>query len=428
MGIFEDAMERTHHRTGGLPALIASHRKAAPGTHRVSRTNLSQQLWQLELHLPDSLPDLLDDVTSLANRSLDQNLFFGPAVLTACWPRMAALIAPHGAHFLCVYESTDDNTRQLRFFAPVQTAKVGLPARQVLQILSSDYAPLGTPLLDETIPVETLENLFQLLADPALKLPKIVDFIHQRQESKTYQALQTAAKNLGFETGTARQHRRALLTPNSDMHNSLSKKRRKEFSRQERRLAELGSLSIARYSSPETIADALDAFLMLESKGWKGRRGTALYNKKQTTAFARQMLTQLCDLQCAEITALKLDGKTIASLILFKQDGNWITWKITFDEAYAAYSPGVQLMVQTTQLMIQEPNFREADSLAIENHPMIDSLWRSRITILDFVIQLSDDTKQDLTRVLNAKSNLTRVRRFARNAQNQVWKIIRHRR
>ncbi len=112
----------------------------------------------------------------------------------------------------------------------------------------------------------------------------------------------------------------------------------KELTRRLKRLRELGEVEfvvIRNYS-----ADLIPRYLELESRGWKGRGGTA--------ALLDQRVAQLHD-SFARVTAangalyaceLRLDGKTIAMSINIRYDQQTVHWKTTYDEEYARYSPG----------------------------------------------------------------------------------------
>ena len=62
------------------------------------------------------------------------------------------------------------------------------------------------------------------------------------------------------------------------------------------------------------------------------------------------------------------------------------TWKIAFDEAFARFSPGAQLMLELPSRLFADGAVARIDSLAATDHPMIDHLWRDRIAIGTLVI------------------------------------------
>ena len=67
-------------------------------------------------------------------------------------------------------------------------------------------------------------------------------------------------------------------------------------------------------------------------------------------------------------------------------------WKIAYDEDYAYYSPGTQLLVQVTNDLLRDATLTHCNSLATPNHPLIDHVWSERLTIADRLIAVKPDT------------------------------------
>ena len=53
---------------------------------------------------------------------------------------------------------------------------------------------------------------------------------------------------------------------------------------------------------------------------------------------------------------LRVGEKPIAALIRFDHGGLSIPWKVAFDEEFAAFSPGKQLMCDETRRWLADPN------------------------------------------------------------------------
>ena len=78
-----------------------------------------------------------------------------------------------------------------------------------------------------------------------------------------------------------------------------------------------------------------------------------------------------------------LDGRAIAAIVTLRSgDAAWC-WKIAYDEAFARYSPGVQLLLDVTEALLADPRIARADSCATPDHPMIDHIWRERLSLSD---------------------------------------------
>ena len=78
-----------------------------------------------------------------------------------------------------------------------------------------------------------------------------------------------------------------------------------------------------------------------------------------------------------------VDGRPIASTVTLRSgDAAWF-WKIAYDEAFARYSPGVMLTIAVTEALVDDPGIARTDSCATADHPMIDRIWRERLTLSD---------------------------------------------
>nr|WP_246409772.1 GNAT family N-acetyltransferase [Kaistia hirudinis] len=172
-----------------------------------------------------------------------------------------------------------------------------------------------------------------------------------------------------------------LLRPGAaPLRDTLERRRRKEFARQWRRLAEQGELAFRRLRDGPDFERAALAFLALEAGGWKGRQGTALAADPKSRSFAlAALLGSLPGM--ATIDELLLGGDPIAMLASFQSGGRAVSWKIAYDERFARFSPGVQLMLEASDAWAAAGDVALVDSLAAAGHPMIDGLWPDRIRI-----------------------------------------------
>lgn len=417
MGVFETILAQSSRKPGGLTRVIERRAVKRDPMLRTSTTALTSHLWELELVPAFGLIRLCDDIDKLAANTLDQNIFFETPVLRSAWPRLTSLLAPHGCWMLCLWESTGSG-RDLRLFMPVRLNKVGFPARKVLEPLANQFMPLGTPMIDRDCSDEAAETLLRLLADPNLRLPGVVDFTWQREGSESQLILERAAKNLGLQSKRNASFQRAALFPDPDKSieplPTLSKKRMRELKRQLRKLDEISPTEFTCASNSDSVHNAIEGFLTLELMGWKGRKGTALYNHKKIAAFSRQIVSELASANQCEIFSLTQNNKPIASLILLGRNGRLVPWKMAFDERLSAYSPGMQVMVEATRSLKQRANFVEADSLAVTDHVMMNRVWPDRIKITDLTVALRPEDKRLVEKVINAKRRVRWAKSFAK--------------
>jgi CelD/BcsL family acetyltransferase involved in cellulose biosynthesis len=170
------------------------------------------------------------------------------------------------------------------------------------------------------------------------------------------------------------------LTPQAYFDASMSGKKRKELRRQHTRLAEQGALEFERLTDDAGLAGWTDAFLSLEGAGWKGREGSALACDPAKATFFRDALAGAAAHGRLERLALTLDDAPIAMLANFVTPPGAYSFKTTYDERYARFSPGVLLQRENLNLLARA-DIAWADSCAAADHPMIERIWREKRTI-----------------------------------------------
>lgn len=189
----------------------------------------------------------------------------------------------------------------------------------------------------------------------------------------------------------------STLAPDAYLEEALPGKKRKELRRQFNRLAEQGTVRFERTTDDGGLAEWLRAFLELERAGWKGEAGSALASHPATSALFVQALTGATARGRLERLSLLLDGKPIAMLANFITPPGAFSYKTTFDERFARYSPGVLLQRENLSLL-REENIAWCDSCASADHPMIDHLWRERRAIGRVNIAIGGTARQALFR------------------------------
>lgn len=177
---------------------------------------------------------------------------------------------------------------------------------------------------------------------------------------------------------------RALLSsrdaPETYLEAALSGKKRKELRRQFMRLSEQGDLVFERREDSAGLGDWIARFLALEAAGWKGAAGSALAADPATAHLFRESIAGAAARGRLERLTLSLDGEPIAMLASFLTPPGAFSYKTTFDERYARFSPGVLLQRENLAILEQE-GIAWTDSCAAVDHPMIDHIWRERRTI-----------------------------------------------
>jgi CelD/BcsL family acetyltransferase involved in cellulose biosynthesis len=175
------------------------------------------------------------------------------------------------------------------------------------------------------------------------------------------------------------------------LERTIGGKKRKELRRQRKRLADEGIVTRSATRDPAAIGQALSDFLKLEAGGWKGRAGTAASADRNVRDFMATAIAALAAEGKASIESLSVGSQPIASTIVLRSGANAWCWKIAYDERFAKASPGVQLVADLTQMLLDDATFAHADSCATADHPMIDHIWRERLPLADRLIAVRPD-------------------------------------
>ena len=88
----------------------------------------------------------------------------------------------------------------------------------------------------------------------------------------------------------------------------------------------------------------------------------------------------------AQVATLSSGDKVVAAGILLRHLRRGYFFKIAYDETAAKTSPGVQITLDITRALCADAGIDDVDSIAISNHPMIDKIWRARLSIADLIV------------------------------------------
>ena len=177
------------------------------------------------------------------------------------------------------------------------------------------------------------------------------------------------------------------LDPEAYYEQAVRAKKRKEIRRLQNRLAELGEVRARALTDGAELPDWTHAFLALEKAGWKGKEGTALACAPETESFFFNVLAEAWDAGRLQFLRLDLDGRPIAMLVNFLTAPGAFSFKTTFDEDFARFSPGVLIQIENLNVL-KRPDIAWMDSCAMDNHPMIDSFWTERREIVRLTVRL----------------------------------------
>jgi CelD/BcsL family acetyltransferase involved in cellulose biosynthesis len=180
---------------------------------------------------------------------------------------------------------------------------------------------------------------------------------------------------------------RSDLGPAAYFEQAVRPKKRKELRRLKNRLAEIGPVETRALSDEAELKAWCDAFLALERKGWKGKQGTALACAAATERFFREALAAAWGAGRLQFLRLDLAGRPIAMLVNFLSPPGGFSFKTVFDEEFARFSPGVLLQIENLAIL-DRPGIDWMDSCAVDDHQMIEALWRERRSVVRVTVPL----------------------------------------
>ncbi len=254
-----------------------------------------------------------------------------------------------------------------------------------------EHTALGVPLFDRDRGAEALAHMAAWLRQHHPRMRGLILPLVPKS-GPTFALLRHVAEANHHDLTLLDEHERAILLktvkPETFWKTYISKKRRREYRRQKRRLTDIGKLTYRAIRDPAEIREAAEAFLLLEFRGWKGLRKTALLADTTHTIFLRAM-TRLMSLEGkCRIDSLDLDGVPIAMGIVLESNGRAYFWKTAYNERFAQLSPGVQLTLELTQTQLAPSFIAMTDSCAIPSHRMINHIWRERQSMTDVLLPI----------------------------------------
>jgi CelD/BcsL family acetyltransferase involved in cellulose biosynthesis len=318
----------------------------------------------------------------LAAAALEPNPFYEH------WMLLPAIEAfGHGMplRYVFAYAEVPGDAPVLCGFFPLERVAryKGLPFRHA-RLWQYPHRYLGTPLLRRQQASACMEAFLAWLADSGEAT--MMQWERVSGDGGFYRAFQETLREAGWRSSVGLAFSRAVLRPREDaeayLHQALAGVKRKELRRLERRLAENGAL---RYEVLEAGAPAdawIEAFLELEARGWKGRRGSALACTERGRRFFHAVAAGAALRRRLMMLSLAVGERRVAMKCnLLAQDGAF-AFKIAYDEDYARFSPGTLLELENIRELHRRPALRWMDSCAEADHFMANRLSLDRRAIV----------------------------------------------
>jgi CelD/BcsL family acetyltransferase involved in cellulose biosynthesis len=398
---------------GNATAVIASARRAS-AVHRYSSMNFNVELQPLA-----ELASLTAEWRLLAACALEPNVFYEPSFALAAAPWLG-----RDVQVGLVWSRAPRRLVGL-FPVRIERRRYGVPFAVTVG-WTHPYAPLGTPLVDREMAEPVIATWLSYIADNAA-LPDLMLLPLIAQSGAFATTLADLLARGGCQATSFDRHQRALLLPGDSradyFQRTMSGKRLRNMRRRQRRLQELGTVTLEPATGSDAFARGLDDFFALEATGWKGRGGTAASQNVNVRRFIERAVTALGGEDKVLIRRLCANGKAIAVTIALKSGDTAWGWKVAYDETYASYSPGVLAVAGLTETLLADPAITQADSCATATDTMASHLWNERLTLADWLFTAAADAEFSFA----LASRLEALRRAAITAAKSARDHLRRR-
>lgn len=259
----------------------------------------------------------------------------------------------------------------------------GLPV-SALSLWRYVHCYLGTPLLHAAYARETLAAFLDFLASDHRASP-LMEWTWVPGEGPFHRLLIELLAERRCPSLIEDTYSRALLAPRASarayLEEVLSGERRRRLRKHEERLREQGTLEYAVLEQDGDVTTWLEDFLRLEAGGWKGREGTALQCSAVDRGFFLAIMGEAFRRGQLTMMALRLNGRPIAMLSdLLGGPGSFL-FKLSFDETFAAFSPGALLEMEKIRRFHDQEEVRWSDSCNAPGPALLKDLWADRRVI-----------------------------------------------
>ena len=167
-----------------------------------------------------------------------------------------------------------------------------------------------------------------------------LDLAHVRPDSLTVNVLADLARERGLAVSLADETVSFEMPLPEDFEGylgMLDKKQRHEVRRKMRRIGAAGQVTYDVVSDPAAMSGLLDDFFKMFTES---RADKADFMTGDMEVFFRKLVDAMAKAGVLRIGVLRLDGRDVASIICFDQDGTRYLYNCGYDPAYTAFSAG----------------------------------------------------------------------------------------
>ena len=295
----------------------------------------------------------------LVNRSLEENVYLQPEFLIPAFEFRQFNGEPLAVF---IYE-VNKHERRLAMVAAFEQyrSSIRIPFAH-LHATAGQHGYLVRPMLQRENAGAAVEALLEWLARGDQDW-KAVIFRHLCPESPVGRLLLEKLDSHDYSSTRYPTFKRAILEgvdTFDDYLSSLSSKRRKSLRRYRRKLGDAGKVEIECKINDEVGSDFADRFATMEEKTWKGAESTALANSESAYAFLKSLTDNFAARRAFYSCDFKLNGQSIAMSHNLLGSETMFAFKISFDEEYRQFSPGILLATEIVRCLLDD-GIKKAD-------------------------------------------------------------------
>lgn len=318
----------------------------------------------------------------LAARAMEPNPFFEPDCLIPAaahqtfGEEIRLVVAEQEGRFLACFPVR--HVRRWKFPYPILTS----------QVRRMGY--LGTPLVDPEGGTEAVAALLGALVGlRRTATARLLVIDGMTGEGPVSDLLREAAARLDLPMRVFETHDRGMLVRRDEptYDNVHSSKTRYNIRRQRRLLEKELSSDINlvdRADDPSAIAE----YIEMEASGYKARTGVAMTTVPGEPEYFSEMCERFAKVGRLHVLALEAEGRTLAMEIWLRAGEGLFLMKISFDEKYSRFGPGVLLQMAAMQYFHANTDTTWIDTCTSPDNTLLLRLYPDRRRIESLFVVL----------------------------------------
>lgn len=249
----------------------------------------------------------------------------------------------------------------------------------------------GTPLADPERGAEAMAAILRALsARCSLRRGRVLVMLEVAEGGGAERAFRAGAAAAGLRATRYESWERAVVVRRDEPgYDRLQDGDfRRELRRRRRRLAqELGSEPVLVDRSADPAA--VDEYIALEASGYKRAAGVAMATVPGEPEYFREMCRRFAGERRLTLLALEAGGTTLAMQIWLRGGDGLFAVKISYDERFRRFGPGVQLQMAGLEFFHEHTDARWIDSCTSPGHDMYLRVYPERKRIASYFVPLS---------------------------------------